>query len=310
MRAGAILRFRGVVGAVVICGTAVVRPAEPDSTNAPGNKVLLNDNFGKLVAVPTNAVPPKLLPPPGISVTNQVPSPAPGTPVPVPVQEREQDQRAGRDTLQFLPPFSPQLAPYLGSVDQFGNTALKPGALFSSTPFDALPQRAKYWASEIGLRYSLQQNVTFVNMTDVMQGDNNLAYYTLAFAAKWAVYNDPPSATAGWLSTQIKVKTGLDESGNTQSAKSNLGTITDPTSLWSGFNGIAVQELAWQQSFRNGELVFLGGVLNQGNYLDVNTYANSGRSQFINSALISGPHRSLIPLIAKRRLTGQRKITA
>ena len=124
-------------------------------------------------------------------------------------------------------------------------------------------------------------------MTDVMQGDNSLAYYTLAFAAKWAVYNDPPSATAGWLSTQIKVKTGLDESGNTQSAKSNLGTITDPTGLWSGFNGIAVQELAWQQSFRNGELVFLGGVLNQANYLDVNSYANNGRSQFINSALIN-----------------------
>lgn len=76
-------------------------------------------------------------------------------------------------------------------------------------------------------------------MTDVMQCENTLAYYTLAFAAKWAVYSDPPSATAGWLSTQIKLKTGLDDSGNTQSAKSNLGTITDPTGLWSGFQPTA-----------------------------------------------------------------------
>jgi porin len=287
MRHDAALRFYGTIGAVLACGTALVRPVEPAATNAPGDQMLMTDDFGKLVVVPTNAMSSQFRPPSGISITNQIPSPTPGTPIPEPVQEREQNQRAGQDELRFFPPFPPPLAPYLASVDQFGNTALKPGALFPWAPNDVLPQRVKYWASEVGLRYSLQQTVTYVNMTDVMQGDNTLAYYTLAFAAKWAVYNDPPSATAGWLSTQIKVKTGLDDSGNTQSAKSNLGTITDPTGLWSGFNGIAVQELAWQQSFRDGELVFLGGVLNQANYLDVNTYANNGRSQFINSALIN-----------------------
>jgi hypothetical protein len=46
-------------------------------------------------------------------------------------------------------------------VDQFGNTALKPGALFPWVPNDVLPQRVKYWASEVGLRYSLQQTVTY-----------------------------------------------------------------------------------------------------------------------------------------------------
>ena len=152
MSLGATLRLCVTIGALLACGAAVVRPAELGVTNAPGNQVLLNDNLGKLVAVPTNAVPSKLLPPRGISVTNQVPSPSPGTPVPGPVQEREQNQRAGRDTLQFFPPFSPQLAPYLGSVDQFGNSALKPGALFPSTPLDAVAQRTKYWASEVGLR--------------------------------------------------------------------------------------------------------------------------------------------------------------
>jgi hypothetical protein len=287
MSIAATARLFVTIGGLLACDARVVRPADLGATNSPGNQVLLNDNLGKLVAVPTNAVPPKLLPPGGISVTNQVPSPSPGTPIPALVQEREQEQRADRETLQFFPPFSPQLAPYLGSVDQFGNSALKSGALLPPTPFDAVPQRAKYWASEVGLRYSLQQTITCVSMTDVMQGDNHLAYYTLGFSAKWAVYNDPQSGTAGWLSTQIKVKTGLDDSGDTQSAQSNLGTLTNPTSLWSRFNGIAIQELAWQQSFRNGELVFLGGVLNQDNYLDVNTYANSGRSQFINSALIN-----------------------
>ena len=258
MRPGATLLFYGAVGAALTCGTALVRPAEPAATNAPGNQVLLNDNFGQLIVVPTNAVSSQFFPSPGISITNEIPSPTPGTPIPEPVQERERDQRAGRDELQFFPPFAPRLAPYLASVDQFGNTVLKPGALIPWAPNDVLPQRAKYWASEFGLRYSLQQTITYVQMTDVMQGDNTLGYYTLSFAAKWAVYNDPPSATAGWFSTQIKVKTGLNDSGDTQSARSNLGTITDPTGLWSGFNGIAVQELAWQQSFRDGQLVFLG----------------------------------------------------
>ena len=152
MTLGTTLRCYGAVGAVLACGTALVQSAEPPATNAPANQMLLNDNFGKLVAVPTNALPPKLLPPSGLSITNQVPSPAPGTPVPGPVQEREQDQRTGRDTLLFFPPFSPQLAPYLESVDQFGNTASKPGALFPSTPFADMAQRAKYWASKVGLR--------------------------------------------------------------------------------------------------------------------------------------------------------------
>lgn len=297
MRLGATLRLYGAVGAVLACGTTVVRPGEPAATNAPGGQMLITDDSGRLVAVPTNAVSRKFHPPSGLGITNQVPSPTPGVPTPGPVQEREQNQRAGQDELKFFPPFAPQLAPYLASVDQFGNTALKPGALFPWAPNDVLPQRAKYWASEFGLRYSLQQSLTYVSMTDVMQGDNTLAYYTLSFAAKWAVYNDPPSGTAGWLSTQIKVKTGLGDSGDTQSAKSNLGTITDPTGLWSSFNGIAIQELAWQQSFRNGDLVFLGGVLNQANYLDVNSFANNGRSQFVNSALINS---LVLPLPAYR----------
>jgi hypothetical protein len=34
-------------------------------------------------------------------------------------------------------------------------------------------------------------------------------------------------------------------------------------------------------------MVALAGAINQGNYIDANAYANSGRGQFINSALIN-----------------------
>ena len=129
MRPSVTLRFSGAVAVVLACGTALVRPAEPAATNAPANQVLMNDDFGKLVVVPTNKLSSQLRPPSGISITNQIPSPTPGTPIPALVQEREQNQRAGQEQLQFFPPFSPPLASYLASVDQFGNTALKPGAL-------------------------------------------------------------------------------------------------------------------------------------------------------------------------------------
>jgi len=124
-------------------------------------------------------------------------------------------------------------------------------------------------------------------MTDVVKGDNTLGYYTLDFKAKWAVFDAADARTAGWISSQIEVKTTLGGTNDTQSAKSNLGTITDPTGIWSRVNGIRVPELAWQESFLDGNAVLIAGSINQKNYLDKNAYAHTGRGQFINSALIN-----------------------
>lgn len=248
--------------------------------------MLLRELLGRLVIVPTNQVPGQLLPPKAIAITKQIPEPIRGTAIPGPVRQREQDQRPAKQQRQFFPFYKMSLTPYLEAQEDLGNTALKPGALIPWTQVDVMARRPEYLASEVGLRYSISQTITYVSMTDVMQRDNTLGYYTLSFQDKRSVYDAPPSGVSGWLSAQVKVKTWLDDNGMTQSAARNLGTLTDPTGLWSGFNGIAVQELAWPQSFRNGEPVFLGGVLNEANYRDVNTCANSGQGQFLNSALI------------------------
>ncbi len=81
-------------------------------------------------------------------------------------------------------------------------------------------------------------------------------------------------------------KSGLGYAGQNQDARRNLGTVTDPTGIWSSVNGVRVPELAWGQSVLDGELVAVAGVVNQGNYIDQNAYAQSGRGQFLNSALI------------------------
>jgi hypothetical protein len=72
-----------------------------------------------------------------------------------------------------------------------------------------------------------------------------------------------------------------------QCIQTNIGSLTNPTGFWSTHSGFRVPELAWQQSFLSGHIVALAGVVSQGNYIDANTYANTGRGQFINSALIN-----------------------
>jgi hypothetical protein len=246
--------------------------------------MLLLDSLGRIVKVPTNEVPSGYRPPSGIGQHYQIPNPTKGASVSGEVEQRLQEAQRG---FQFFPAVPPRLMPYLASQDEYGNTAYRPGALFTFTPLESPVQNAKYWLSDHGLRYSLEQTVTYVNMTDTMKGDDTLGYYTFDFKAKWAMFDAPKAGTAGWVSTQIEAKNGFDSASNKQSAKSNLGTITDPTGIWSSVNGVRVPELAWQQSLRGGEIVVVAGMVSQGNYIDQNAYAESGRSHFINSALIN-----------------------
>ena len=122
----------------------------------------------------TNQVPQSLQPPASVGLQRQTPDPLPGASLPPEVSGRLQGAREGAPPFQFFPAVPPRLMPYLGSLDEFGNTALRPGALFNFVPLDAPVTGAKYWLSEYGLRYSLEQTYTYVNMTDVKQGDSSL----------------------------------------------------------------------------------------------------------------------------------------
>jgi porin len=194
-------------------------------------------------------------------------------------------EEAREETFTLFPAVSPRLMPYLASLDEYGNTATQPGALIPVTLLDSLAQKAKLWLSKYGLRYSLFQTLTFVDMTDVVQGDGTIGYYNFNLTAKWALFDAPGAGLAGWLSAEVDAKTGLGTAGQTQSARSNLGTLTEPTGFWLPVNGFQLPELAWQQSLRGGEVVLLAGILDQSNYLDWNAYAGNTAGQFINSAL-------------------------
>jgi len=281
MRENRFPRAPAVAAAAVLALT--VSAAEPGASNAPPGEALLLDRLNRVVKVPTNELPAGFIPPPAVGLERQIPEPIQGASQPAEIQQRDREAVVG---FRFLPPVPPPLSPYLASQNQFGNTAVRPGPLFPIYPLEPYVQGPKYWLSEYGLDYSLQQTLTFVNMTGIKQGDNTLGFYTLELKAAWAVYDSPASGTAGWIRTQLDDKAGIGYAGQHQDAGRNLGTVTDPTGIWSNVNGIRVPELAWGQSFLDGELVALAGVVNQGNYIDQNAYAQSGRGQFLNSALI------------------------
>jgi porin len=247
--------------------------------------VILIDSLGHAVGVSPDQLPQKLLPPAEVGIERQVPRPAPGRRLPPSVLQR---MDSGRErVLTLFPAVPPRLEPYLAAQDEFGNTAFRPGPLIEASLLEPYVQAAKYWLGSHGFRYVVDQTFTYTGVPDTPSGSPNMGYYTLKGFAKWAVYDDPVAGTAGWLSAELEAKEGLGGAGANQNAKSNIGMLTQPQGTISSHNGLRVPELAWQQAFDRGAVVAVGGVMNQGNYLDVNTYANSGRGQFLNSALIN-----------------------
>jgi len=270
-----------------------VQAVEPTSTNAPPPHLLLLDDLGHVVRVPIGELDRLLLPPPGVGLTHQIPNPVAGSATTDDVSQRMQEGREGREEFQFFPAVPPRLMPYLAGIDEYGNTALRPGGLISFVPLDALVQGAKYRLSEVGLRYSLQQSFTGIGMNEVMKGSSTLGFYTFDLKAGWAVLEAPSAGSAGWITTQVEAKTGLGDAGNTQSPKSNLGTLTEANDDWSSVNGFRVPALAWQQSLRDGEVVVVAGMVSQRHYLDANTAAHTARGEFMNSGLV---HSQVMPL--------------
>ena len=278
---------------VLTLATAAVQLLATE-TNQSHNLILL-DPLGKAVIVSTNDMPASLLPPPKMGLHSQLPSPTRGESLPDPMVLRQELSQGQYRPFRFFPSYEPRLMPYLAGQDIAGNTALKPGPLFPSSPLDVAAQQAKYRLSEIGFTYSLQQTLTWVSMTDVMQGNNTIGYYTLSWKMQWLVLDAPAAGSAGWLTAKINAQTGLGAAGDTQSAARNLGTVADPTGIWSSVDGFRIPQLAWQQSLADGRFVAIAGMVDQSHYLDANSYANSGRGQFLNSALINS---MVVPLKA------------
>jgi porin len=271
------------VTAATVLFTFASRAAAQEPPTPTPEDILLIDSFGHLVAVPSSSLPARLLPPPEVGLSNQVPNPAGGGKLPPEVLARIAAGRPAAFTL--FPSTQPTLVSYLAGLDELGNTLVRPGPLFPTFPLEAEMQAAKYRASRRGLRYSLRQSLFYTGLSDPETGSAHIGFYDLDFFSKWTIFQTP--STAGWLSAEVQVQKGLNSAGKSQDAGTNIGSLADPTGIWSSHEGARVPELAWQQAWRRGEFVAVIGVVDQSNYLDGNLYANDGRGQFMNSALIN-----------------------
>jgi porin len=267
----------------LICAAMAAEAADAPVSSTSTN-LLLFDRFGRTVLVPTNEVPAALRPPPALGLGQQVPSPPKGASQPPEVQERIAESKTGR---VWFPATPPAMMPYLANLDEYGNTAIQPGPVFSIEPLSQFAQSTKYDLSQIGLRYSFYQSIGLVSMTDVAQGASALQYYTATFFGKWALSEVTDQGRANWVSTEVNAQVGLSSASRTQTPQGNLQTIVNPNATVFGPNGAWLSELAFQQSLAEGKVVVLAGMVDQSNYLDANTYANNSQGQFMNSAFVN-----------------------
>jgi porin len=264
----------------------LVGAAEP-AVPEPPDRLLLPDRFGGVVPTSTNEVTPSLHPPASVGLGGQIPATTKGAPMPEEVRQRIVDSKAGQEAVSWFPATPSVLMPYLGNLDEFGNTAFQPGALLPRDPPGELVQGAKYWLSGLGLRYNLYQSFTWLSLTDVAAGETTLGYYTATYVGKWAVLESVAGGTGGGLSTEANVQLGLTPASRTELPQANLGTVVNPNGTLFGPNGIWLSELAWQQSLAGGRVVLLAGMVDQSNYVDANSYANNSQGQLLNSAFVN-----------------------
>jgi porin len=289
------MRYRAalIILAASVSTVAAASPSAVPQTNAPIRHFLLHDSLGNVVRVSTNEVHRSLHPPAAVGAGRQIPTPTKGVPQSEDVRQRIAESKSGQETLQWFPATPPVLAPYLGNLDEFGNTAAQPGAFLSRDPLSQMAQAGKYWLSGLGLRENFYQSLTTVRMSDTASGSSTLQYYAVDFLGKWAVFETPGGGPAGWLSTEANAQLGLSSASRTQSPQGNLGTVVNPQANVFGPNGLWMSELAWQQSLVDGRLLFLAGLVDEQNYLDANSYANNSQAQFLNGAFVNS---SVLPL--------------
>jgi hypothetical protein len=140
--AGLRVRLRAFAAALLLICMIVPMKAsasEPENTLA-SRHFLLNDALGGEVKLDPGDVPTSLQPPSEVGLGTQIPTPIRGAPLHHDVLGRILELNATLGAWQWFPATPPVLMPYLGSLDEFGNTAIQPGAVFATDP---LSERAQ-----------------------------------------------------------------------------------------------------------------------------------------------------------------------
>jgi len=195
----------------------------------------------------------------------------------------------------WFPDTFPPMAPYLVTLDQFGTSAMAPGPMIPSDPVSRLGQGMKTRLGSVGFEYNFYQSLSLVDIPRPVTGLDALVYYTTEFQGKWVVARSPGGTGLG-LSLAFTGQEGLTRDSHDPSLQSpqiNFGSLSNPQANVTGMEGYRLAEIAAQISSPHGDWILLLGMVDQGNYIDSNSYANNSQTQFLNDALVNN---ATIPL--------------
>lgn len=184
------------------------------------------------------------------------------------------------------PPPPPRLSPYLSSLNLWGGSELQPGAIIPSDPISSAVEALKRELAHHGANFSLYQNFSMGAVSRPISGQEVIAAYSFELLGTLSLFrSDALGGTDAWISAELDGGQGLGVDWTQQSPGDNIGAMTETDYAWWG-RDIFIAQLAWSQSFLDGRLVVVAGVVDQTNYFDTNEYANSGFGQLQNAALV------------------------
>ena len=181
------------------------------------------------------------------------------------------------------PAEQPKLMPYLASTNLLDADCLEPGGLVAQDPLSDAAQAVKTSLGELGINYALWQAYAFVGVTGAQSGQRTaFNYYASEVYATWNAFSTSEmGGTAGWLTFGASAGTGLGYDAGNERPGTSIGAIGEPLGI-ENQQHVLVQQLAWQQSFLDGQLVVTAGLVNPDYYLDLNTYSNNPYNQLLN----------------------------
>ena len=232
---------------------------------------------------------------------------APPPPVPPPASKQDVDpdegMRQGRPETEAEPlagPFAqqpgfalfpkeqPKMMPYLATVNLYGDSCIQKDALISGDPISQAAEDVKKAMAGYGINYVIWQSYNFAAMTQTLPGKKDvLNYYSFDSYLTWNIFQSSElSGTSGWLTIGASAGAGLGYDDDDQTAQKNMGVIGFPLGSDVGQQAY-IYQLAWQQSFLDGQLVVTAGMLDLETYMDLNEYANNQYNQLINYEFIN-----------------------
>ncbi len=190
--------------------------------------------------------------------------------------------------MRWFPKETAEIMPYLAASNQVGGDCLHQGALFDGDPVSNAAQAVKNAFAEYGINYAIWQAYDFSALSHALPGrQRTLNAWGVQVTTRTNIFSsDELTGTNGWLILGANAGIGLGVDANVQTPQTNIGAQGQTLGSLYG-DSIYLTQCAWQQSFFDGTLLAMGGMLDPEYVCDLNTYSNNPYNQLLNNEFIN-----------------------